>query len=744
MANDNTLGAPTEGLGQTVTFAAGGQGRTPQQQPVQRQALRAGASGGGAQLTAQALQIPPSKGDATFQVLAKLGGDLLKPHLEAERTAAYFEGMQRASSDEALKEVIDEQPWYSKLFGPTSLVDGARAGAAAAKALSVAVDFETNMKEYRQLAPQEFAKAAAQKVAAAHTGDAITDMMITQQAGQSLPQVMKNQTKEHLRFKQEKLVEGMKSSLASGLALIGASDNNARNPDSATEQVDTLGAAINVVSLFQRPDTIDPKLHDGIVGDTVIQAVSQGNFAAYNLLETSGKLGELAPDVAYRVRRAKEQASSAARMNVSRGIVEAEAAWLANRDGKTEADILAGAEALNKRYTAETGDNSPYVPKTATVRELVQHKDAELRRLEAERRELGRITDAATKEAKTTAHLYAVGERLTSADGYYIGDVPKKDQQAYLDHVFAVSPGAYYRVLANQHARGVIHDTGKDTIAAGFAGAIQAKSAPMFAEAYKRYAALVEAGEGRGAAVANTYAGEFKEQAAIYHRFARGRALPEMDANVAFLEAINPPPAEATGKFAQAVEKELTSNTAGSLWSATKRVVGGDEFPVRDPRGLRDILVPVANKRLDPDDAVEAARARVGGHPSLTELGGYHWLRLPGTTDPRDWFERNFKQEDGVAGVTSKTWNRAFVHTVDKVAEAGGIVDGLTIKQYKDNSNKVPVMYMTGTGSDGQWRIMTFTAEDMHRNWIDKQKSPPSRKDADIIQSANPAWGTPN
>lgn len=738
MPTDNTLGAPTEGLGQTVTFAAGGVA-VPQQQPVQRQMLRNAASGGAAMRTAQALQVPPAQPDATFAVLAKLGGDLLKPHLEAERTAAYVQGMQKAAQGQAIAEIVDEQPWYSKLFGSTSLVDGARAFTANAKASAVAVDFETNMKTYRQVSPSEFAKVTTEKLVAAQTGDGVTDMMLTQQLGQVLPQVMKHQVKEHLRYQQEQYTTGLSSALDARLSLVGAASAAERDPASTASLPDTLEIAAEATKLFEKPADLDQRVHDQLVGDSVIKALAAKNFAAYSLLESSGKLAQLTPEVEYRVQRAKDQASARARANASMGILQQEAEWAASREGKTEEDVIAEAAALNARYTQETGDPSPYIPKAATVRELVQLKEQRFREAEALRKAALVARNADEKARLGAQARTAYVAQLGTADSVYLGSLKKPERDAVFAEFASVAPDKLPFVLAKQHAWGQVWDLEKDAIQGSFGQAIMAKSSTMFAAAYNKYAQLVTANGGR-ADVADTYAGQFNKEAAIYHRIAAGRQLSALEADAAFLAAINPPPPLPHGKVADSLVKAATDGTTTAAVNAIGRVFGGDSFPLKDPRGLVAAVMPYVNERLDPESALEAARKN---HPTLTELGGYHWVRPAGTTGFKEWVLSNHYADNGIGGADSSNWNQTFLDTIETFSKRAGIEKAMTLNQMTDAPGGVPMMYIVGNGSDDKPKMTFFTAEDMHKVRVEKKRSAPAKQETEIMQTANPAWGMP-
>ena len=174
MARDNTVGAPTEGLGQTVTFTAPG-GGSSQARAGGRGRVNNDMRGGEQSLRNRLDPLPLSQGpDPTMVLLQKMGNAILQPHLEKERTERFVQGMQQAAQGQAITEIVDEQPWYSKIFGDTHVIDGARAFSSYAKVQEEATAVEADMDNLRTKSPQEAQKYFADRIAKSQTGDSGT------------------------------------------------------------------------------------------------------------------------------------------------------------------------------------------------------------------------------------------------------------------------------------------------------------------------------------------------------------------------------------------------------------------------------------------------------------------------------------------------------------------------------------------------------------------------------------------
>lgn len=720
MANDNTLGAPTEGLGQTVTFASGQGAGVPQATAMQRGGLRNNSTGGAAVRTAQALQVTAPKGDTLFQTLARLGGDLIKPQLEAERTLKYVEGMQKAASGQAIEEIVNEQPFFSGLFGASSVVDGARAYSASAKATSMAVDFETNMGELRKLSPAEMSQYTASKIAeATQGGDATTNAMIVQQVSSTLPAVMKGQTKAHIRYQQELRETATGDAYTASFALVGINAQEA-SKDGATKTVDdVVQAGITAMNGMVRDNEIDPELHSKLVAQSAAKAIAAGNFPAYQVLEASGKLSELTADDQYRVRRAYGVAQAEAKgklpVEFSRQVLEFK--LLSTQPGSSLNGIQAKADEVNARYKKITGDHGNYLGANDVIAEQMQFDAAERQRLDRLLRERETAMTAAGKEQAQVDWVtgaFAQASNLAATSSYLIGKKPA-EQQAVFDHARAVlgqEPEKHMFFVANQAEANIYDKTLESVHAAELNISLQGGSGPGLYQYYNRhYKPLVQAAGGMGQVIAQHYAGDHKDLMARYHAMASQYPNPDaLQQEAFFVQARAPRPTTVgdNNKKAQAVKAELSSSTSLSLLG---RVVGMDTVPLVNPGGLANLITPKLAGERDVAEEVESYKRE---NRDLTVLGGHYWTKQVNATRVDDWLNANPR----AGGVTSSSINRALRLTIDKFANSNGIDDTPQVGQIAD-VNGIPQMILWGMGSDGKPKLALFSGDDVHANWAE-------------------------
>jgi len=209
MAADNLAGAPTQGLGQTVTFAFD-PGRAVQQQnintigggaSISRQG-QSGTFGVGANKTVDA----PDLTAETLDVLGRLAGNIMKPAVERAKLENFSKGVQAAASGKAIQEIAAEQPWYATLFGEADAVQGARTYHAANKVYEAQGEIE-NQWDVLKTMSMDAGRAEINKIIASKmTGDPYADAEIQQQTTRILPGVFKSLAKEQVKHINEEAV----------------------------------------------------------------------------------------------------------------------------------------------------------------------------------------------------------------------------------------------------------------------------------------------------------------------------------------------------------------------------------------------------------------------------------------------------------------------------------------------------------------------------------------------------------
>lgn len=217
MANENIMGAPTEGLGQNVTFAFGTQ--APSQLGIPGAGdVRLGVSTIGSGTTGSTSGSPIDlTPDPTVGFLLKAGEQELAKSLSKASKERYVSGMFQAMQGKAAEDIASEQGFFTSLFGGADVVEGARTFNAHARAQEAAVALESQMSTLRALPPDQANAAFKEALGRGLTGDENTDAIVMEAYTRVMPGLMARQQKEHFLWRQEQAAQAQAESMyASG------------------------------------------------------------------------------------------------------------------------------------------------------------------------------------------------------------------------------------------------------------------------------------------------------------------------------------------------------------------------------------------------------------------------------------------------------------------------------------------------------------------------------------------------
>ncbi len=664
MATDNTLGAPTEGLGQTITFALPGQGGVPQAQAGGAVAVRNDMRGGEGAGANRALHVAAPPPDQTFNVLMKMGQEILAPKVKEAREASFVNGMQKAAAGQAVADIVDEQPWYSKVFGPTDLVDGARAYTATTKAQEIATGIELAMPELRKLSGPEFSAHVNKTLQDSRTGDGTADAMVANAVLKQMPSSMAAQAKNHYLYKQEVFTEAQRGAMQSALVNVGVVDMKARKTGSgqqvpgdaympgavsdSTDETDSLLAKQSAVAAFVRPDHQDAKLHSRNVATVLAAQGAVGNLAGLYTVKDAGIIDTLQPQDQVTVLHAIDAAERKTRLSIDAPLAIQASLWqtLANDPNSSPEAIVQGAKDLNARYAMLTGSRAPLVAQADTVRELVQ---LETTRINTQHREAARLAVATEKATKADEKQLLHNQKIEMgaaalSTGHDFSFLQEKEVQEAWAYKRSVSTDEQYfsAMAASAERKGGINVAFKDTLQTEINLAASQSNPQMLHDTYvKHYLPLRKAGGAQGQKVASTYTGEYASKMDDYHRFMQATGpVSDGDKAVALLKFTQPRAKVDNSKDAAAFQKAatesgfwaVTGNILASGYGATMRAAGQVVPEAHAP--LDDELAPQFVSELMPymDNLPSTLSAKdklkeAGKLAGIEQYAGTYWKR---------------------------------------------------------------------------------------------------------------------
>jgi hypothetical protein len=358
MANDNTLGAPTEGLGQTVTFAFGTPGGVPQLSLADPGNIRTGVTGGPVNVGGTTpTGVSGAKEDRTMEFISAIADPIVKAQMEKKKAEAFVVGMQRAAAGEAVADIAAEQPWYAKLYGDSDVVEGARVYASQTIAQTAAAEMEDQMPMLRELNPQQAQKFFIDSVNSKLTGHAATDASVMQSMSRVLPGVMRRQTKEHYGFLQENATKQETAAFRSGAKNLQAKAQ-ALGDDYRTSDEFKTDTQMFLESVMPAQGRDLDSYKKSMTGNLRTWA-QEGSFHALNAVKDSGFFEVLDPDQVVAVEKAWEQGEANLRNKYSFDWNDKLTSIRMASDnpvvGSTPRDIAKEVDGLNNQYSLKTG-----------------------------------------------------------------------------------------------------------------------------------------------------------------------------------------------------------------------------------------------------------------------------------------------------------------------------------------------------------------------------------------------------
>jgi hypothetical protein len=668
--------------------------------------------------------------------LMKLGGNLLAPAVKREQDAQFMQGMQRAAQEEAITEIVNEQPWYSKLFGSTSLVDGARVWKANALVTDLAANLEGQATEIAKMPGDAFARHLNNMLSDNLSGDGPTDMAVRQQFINQMPDIMRKQAKNHGLWQKQDAIESNRKSVAANLNRLVLADASARNPKkvnedgsipgSDTDDGDLLTVGIKAIEAMDTPVGMDPAVHKQMLAAEVVKSINGGSFAVFNMLEGGQMLDRFEPAQAGAIRSAVNALRSQVRaeLPVEFASVINSAQRATDVAGNTPEVILAEVEKINKAYERITGDKKPYVSAQGASSLLQALHRTQQQELEEARRGLKSATTVAEKEAKAEVIVNDAVARLKG--GAPVNDLKAEEIRAAWSRLELNDPVAANRARVLNYATQLDPER-RDGMRNAINNAKMGGSEEHLFAAYTRYyAPLAAEGGDAGLTAAAAYAGDFAGMMQRYHTAMKNTKNPtQFDRDFAYQYAIQEEPRAPTKKE-EDVAKYYTQGWAGNLYDAA--AFWNDDVPVKNPKQVSAMVAPFVTQGVDTEKGIKAALAN---NKELYIAGGYHWKRGAGQTDLNAFYERAHKDRDRLTPadkqeahtVDAGHRNRAFAMAVEETAKKFGLGEVTQIFQVGNANDGTPQFAITGATPLGDVVHAYMTARDVEQLWANRDKT---------------------
>lgn len=294
--------------------------------------------------------------------------ELVAPQLQRVKQQQAWDGFVAARSGVTMDQINEQQPWYTRVFGPTNFEIGAQTYTVQKHVADMESDILARMPELRKLSPEDMALEFNRVSQESMTGNGFADALMQKTFMDRAGPLMDLHTKERVAWQQAELVRSQVGAINSASsAYQNLMVANARLGDAhameAQTSADQQQAFINLMDTMQT----SKYQTDGSIKEVIFSAVrgmaDRGESYSIQALADAGMFNALEADDAQRLLNYIDSAESRNR-NKWAGTPQAiesiarMQAMIAHGIGGEPAVQL--ATAINDQFKAETGAVRPY------------------------------------------------------------------------------------------------------------------------------------------------------------------------------------------------------------------------------------------------------------------------------------------------------------------------------------------------------------------------------------------------
>lgn len=655
---------------------------------------------------------------STSDLLMKLGGQILEPQIQKVQTARFLEGAQRVAQGEALKDIVDEQPWFTQIFGTSSSVQGARAVAQMKGVDDYLTDVANDMPNLQKLNSEEFGKQITSKMQTFLTGDSVADAAIQMKMVESTGGLFKAHTKAHYKWTQDTMQQNITGYMRSGGDKLKAMSGQLL--DGTMSQKDYDDAKATYVGNLMPLDGQSPESYWSGIEEATIDALATSNHHAANAIFDSG-IFKNAPaetrkkmvDARYTYEQRTQETAGFAEYGPRIGQLKGMAA----AGQLTGNQILAEVDKINNDYQIRYGIDRPLFKRKEMESIISGNISSIYNRMESDRRDIAREGRAdrradAKEQAKADMEIRKQQQlvsliqqgagNMAGLAGYSSDEINRAVYQGA--QIVQSQGGDVGRYLVQQYNNGGEHVNSlyKNQLQAGMRAAMkEGHSGQAFETSYGLYKQISKEPGGKGAALA--YLGDDGIKMMKYDQFIQGGKIqPEVAYQLAFGEVLDTSRKSSDKEVAAQIVKTVESNEPG-VWG---RLFGGSERLTEQSKRVLTTAVAgnydklAGNLAMDDENAMATALNVAKGE--LDVVGPYVYQR---GTDRAPVYQ--------LIGADEKTAGRVFGEFLNKKARENGVTAQLPgspattdkVQVYSDLITAGPLPAIS------RWADRTFGAE---------------------------------
>ncbi|WP_051361604.1 hypothetical protein [Burkholderia sp. WSM2230] len=224
----------------------------------------------------------------------KLTQGMIQPYIDRAKKEQYAEGMAQAAQGKSLIEIENDQPWYTKIYGPDATVQGAQMFNVNAAMNDAQTSFMQAMPQLREKSPDQVRAYLVNKMSQVQsTGDQFTDAMVQQKLAEQLPQMLDHHMQQYVQYTQEQNYLGFTNMGTSAARALQAT--LAASPDNSDEDISKAHAAYT--ANLVKPDNMTTESYQRALKDITVSNAMNGNWQAVRAIKQMPEFNQLDPQI---------------------------------------------------------------------------------------------------------------------------------------------------------------------------------------------------------------------------------------------------------------------------------------------------------------------------------------------------------------------------------------------------------------------------------------------------------------
>lgn len=531
------------------------------------------------QFAGQGMALPEGKIGSTEDVLMQLGAQLIEPKIKAAQQKQFLEGAQRVAQGEALTDIINEQPWYTKIFGPSSSVQGARTIAQMKNVDDYITSVQNDMPELQKLSSDEFGRRVSAKMSEFLTGDDVADAAIQTKMVESLGSLTKAHTKANYKWTQDTMQKTMVSYMISGSQKLQA--QALQQLDGTMTQQDFAEAQAGFVGNLMPMAGQSPESYWSGIEAATIDALASGNHHAANTVFDSGIFANAPAETRKKLMDARHQYE--ARTQETAGFAEygpliGKLQGLARAGQLTGNQIIAEVDKINTDYGIRYGVQRPLFKRdelvsliSGNISKIYDRQEADARQARsdarADQREVlkagAKAKQEAVKQAQLLQLIQAGAGNMAGMAGYTGDEINRAVFKGA--QIIEQQGGNVGEYLVRQYNQGGEHVNSlyQNQMKAGIrAATMEGHSGDAFTKSYGLYKQLSAETGGKAAAMA--YLGDDALRMMKYDTLVTsGKMPPEVAYQLSFGQPIDKSRKSTDKEIGEALVSTVNSDQPG-------------------------------------------------------------------------------------------------------------------------------------------------------------------------------------